>query len=85
MTAAEVPDVMSRLPDCAGEASDAVSASTKEKNGRCSQIVKSAGRRLPSNLGIRIKIMGHDRSCGTMGKQFGRTSMSRIIVGTKTR
>ena len=40
MTAADVFDVSSRLPDCAGEASDVVSAYTK-KNGRCSQIVKN--------------------------------------------
>ena len=32
MTAAKIMDIISRLPDCAGQAADA-------KNGRCSQII----------------------------------------------
>ena len=34
MTAAEVWDVTARLPDCGGQAADAVSANTKVKIGR---------------------------------------------------
>ena len=36
MTAAKVMDVFSRLPGCAGQAADAVSAHTTGQNGRCS-------------------------------------------------
>ena len=39
MTAAKVMDIISRLPGCAGQAADAVSAYTQVKNGRCSQII----------------------------------------------
>ena len=35
MTAARVMDIISRLPGCAGQAADAVSAYTQVKNGRC--------------------------------------------------
>ena len=38
MTAAEVMDVVARLPECDGQAADAVSAYTHVKNGRRSQI-----------------------------------------------
>ena len=37
MTAATVMDVAARLPDCAGQAADAVSAYTQVKNGGCSE------------------------------------------------
>ena len=37
MTAAKVMDMISRLPGCAGQAADAVSAYTQVKNGRCSK------------------------------------------------
>ena len=38
VTAAKVMDIISRLPGCARQAADAVSADTQEKNGRCSKI-----------------------------------------------
>ena len=42
MSAAKVMDIISRLPGCAGQAADAVSAKTHVKNGRCSQIVQNS-------------------------------------------
>ena len=36
MTAAKVMDIISRLPRCAGQEADAVSACTQVKDGRCS-------------------------------------------------
>ena len=42
MTAAKVMDIISRLPGCAGQAGDAVSAYTQVKNGRCSKIIESS-------------------------------------------
>ena len=41
MTAAKIIDIMSRLPGCAGQAADAVSAYTS-KNGRCSEITDNS-------------------------------------------
>ena len=38
MTAAKVMDIISRLPGCAGQAADAVSAYTRVKNGGCTHI-----------------------------------------------
>ena len=38
MTAAKVSDIIFRLPGCAGQAADAVSAKTQENNGTCSKI-----------------------------------------------
>ena len=37
MTAAKVMDVIARLPDCDGQAADAISAYTLVKNGGCSK------------------------------------------------
>ena len=42
MTAAKVMDIISRLPGCAGEAADAVSAYTHGNNGGCSQIIDNS-------------------------------------------
>ena len=42
MTAAEVMDIISRLPGCAGQAAGAVSAYTQVKNGRCSHIIENS-------------------------------------------
>ena len=42
MTAAKVMDIISRLPGCAGQAADAISACTPGTNGRCSQIIENS-------------------------------------------
>ena len=41
MTATKVMDIIFRLPGCAGQAADAVSAYTQE-NGGCSQIIENS-------------------------------------------
>ena len=59
MIAVKVFDVISRLSDCAGGASDVVSADTRGKQGRCSKMVKITGRKMPSNLDTpKLQIMG---------------------------
>ena len=42
MTAAKVMDIISRLPGCAGQAADAVSAYHSGQNGRCSKIIENS-------------------------------------------
>ena len=42
MTAAKVMDIISRLPGCAGQAADAVSAFSQVKNGECTQITENS-------------------------------------------
>ena len=42
MTAAKIMEIISRLPGCAGQAADAVSAHTQVKNGGCSQIIENS-------------------------------------------
>ena len=42
MTAAKVMDIISRLPGCAGQAANAVSAYTQVENGRCSKITENS-------------------------------------------
>ena len=70
MTAAKVMDILSRLPGCAGQAADAVSA-YPGKNGRCSQIVKN------SQIGVSRHL---DSSTATQMAeimvQYGRSSCS---------
>ena len=54
MTAASVMDIISRLPGCAGQAADAVSAYTQVKNGRCSQIIKQIPKSECPDIWIRL-------------------------------
>ena len=42
MTAAKVMDIISRLPGCARQAADAVSAYTQVTSGRCLQMIKNS-------------------------------------------
>ena len=42
MTAAKVMEIISRLPGCAGQAADAVSAYTQVKIGGCTQIIENS-------------------------------------------
>ena len=46
MTAAQVMDVIPKLPDCVGQAADAVSACTQVKNGRRSKITEHSKVRM---------------------------------------
>ena len=49
MTAAKIMDIISRLPGCALQGADAVSAHTQGKNGRCLVVFKI------SQFGVRHK------------------------------
>ena len=42
MTAAKVMDIISRLPGCAGQAADAVSAYTQVQNGRHTKMIENS-------------------------------------------
>ena len=91
MTAAKVSDVIARLPDCAGEASDAFSAYTQVKMKDASAVVRLTEAGMSTNLDThttisKLQIMGQDdRSCGSTGQKLVRTSTSRVIVETQTR
>ena len=71
MTAAKVMDVIARLPDCDGQAADAVSAYTQVKNGGCSQIAQNSKVRVSGCMDTSsttqvVQIMvKHRRSCGS--------------------
>ena len=71
MTAANVMDIISRLPACAGQAADAVSAFFQITKGRCSKIIENTKIGMPRHL---------DSSTTTqMAKimvQYGRPSCS---------
>ena len=61
MTAAKVMDIISRLPGCAGQAADAVSAYTKVKP-RCSKITENSQNRNAPDIWIRLprhKLQNH--------------------------
>ena len=53
MTAAKIMDIISRLPGCAGQAADAVSAYTQVINGGCSQLLKIPKSECP-DIWIRV-------------------------------
>ena len=50
MTAAKVMDIISRIPGCAGQAADAVSAYTQVKNGRCINVTENSKVRMSRYL-----------------------------------
>ena len=52
MTAAKVMDIISRLPGCAGQATDAISVLYPGKNGRCSQIIEKFPNRSVQTFGF---------------------------------
>ena len=87
MTAAEIMDIISRLPGCDGQAADAVSAHTQVKMERCSQIFQNSkigvSRHLDSSTTTQLaKIMVQYRrpSCSSWTESV-RSSFGRTIVG----
>ena len=50
MTAAKVMDVIPRLPDCDGQAADAISAYSQLKNGGCSKVAQNSEVRMSGCL-----------------------------------
>ena len=71
MTAAKVMDIISRLPGCAGQAADAVSACTHVKNGRCSKNIEN------SQIGMsRLLDSSTTTQMAKIMVQYGRPSRS---------
>ena len=90
MTAAIVMDIISRLPGCAGQAADAVSAFFPSQNGGCSQIIENSkigiSRQLDSSTtsqmaNIMVQYGRPSRSSWTKSvwSSFGRTVMGKAI------
>ena len=69
MTAAQVRDTLSRLPRCAGQASDAVSAYTQVKMER-SKIVQTAGIGMLGCFGF-VYLDPVGQNCWTKFKNMG--------------
>ena len=89
MTAAKVMDIISRLPECSGQAADAVSAFTP-KNGRCSKFFENSkigmSRHLDTSTTTQMaKIMvqygrpSRSSWAKSLRSSFGRTVMGRAI------
>ena len=87
MTAAKVMEMISRLPGCAGQAADAVSAYTQVKNGRCSKINEHSkigmSRFLDSSTTTQMaKIMvQYGRPSRSSWAKFVRSSFGRTNIG----
>ena len=87
MTAATVMDIISRLPGCAGQAADAVSAQDPSQNGRCSKIVENfkigMSRHMDSSTTSHMaKIMvQYGRSSRSSWKESVRSSFGRTLMG----
>ena len=90
MTATKVMVSISRLPGCAGEAADAVSAYTQAKNGKCSKIIEYSkigmSRHLDSSTTtqmakIVVQYRRQSRSPWTKSvwSSFGRTVAEKAI------
>ena len=52
MTAAKVMDIISRLPGCTGQATDAVYAETQVKKSGCTQIIQKFPNRSVQTFGF---------------------------------
>ena len=87
MTAAKIIDIISRLPGCAGQAADAVSAYTQVKMGRCSQIIENSkigmSRHLESSTTTQMAkiIVQYGRPSRSSWTKSVRSSFGRTIVG----
>ena len=87
MTAAKVMDSISRLPGCAGQAADAVSAYTQVKNGRCSKIIENSRVRILRYLDTSTKtqmaqiMVQYGRSSRSSRKEFVRSPAGTIFMG----
>ena len=72
MTAAKVMDVIAKLLDCDGQAADAVSAYTREKNGGRPKVAKKAKSQNVQMYGY----VFHD----TRGQNLGQTLKTRWFL-----
>ena len=81
MTAAKVMDIISRLPGCAGQAADAVSACTQVEMEYAPKLLKIPKSECP-DIWIRLPRHKWPKSWSSMedpGVPFGRTVMGKAI------
>ena len=95
MTAAKVLDIISRFPDCDGQAADAVSAYTQVKKGRCSQIIENSqigmSRHLDSStttqmaqVMVQYRRPSRGRPSRSSWAKSVRSSFGRVVMGKAT-
>ena len=87
MTAAMAMDVIARLPDCGGQARDAVSAKTQEKLENALRLFKIPKSECP-DLWIRLPPKwpkSWANVCGSSREKFIRTPITRIVMGKTIR
>ena len=91
MTAAKVMDIMSRLPGCAGQAADAVSAYTQVKMEDAPTLLKISKSecpdiliRLPKHKMTKIMVQYGRPSCSSCPESV-RSSSGRAVVGKAIR
>ena len=87
MTAAKIMDIISRLPGCAGQAADAVSANTQVKMEGAPTLLKKTKVRMSRYLDTsteaqmaKIMVQYGRSSCSSWAESV-RSSLSRTIVG----
>ena len=91
MTTAKVVDVIARLPGCAGQAADAVSACTLVKNGRCTDVIENSNVRMSRHLDSSTttqmaKVMvQHGRPSRSYWAKSVRSSSGRTMMGKAIR
>ena len=85
-TAAKVMDVIARLPDCVGQAADAISAYTQEKLEDAVRLLKIPKSECP-DIWIRLpRHKGqHRRPTGSFCKKCGRPSTCGTLTGEASR
>ena len=66
MTAAKIMDIISRLPDCDGQAAGRSISLYPRKNGRCSQIIENSKNRSVQTFGFRLPRHNWPKSWSSM-------------------
>ena len=91
MTAAKVMDIISRLPQCAGQAADAVSVYTQVKIGRCTEAIENSkvgmSRYLDTSTETQMAqiMVQYGRASRSSWTESVRSSFGRTIVGKAIR
>ena len=91
ITAAKVMDIKSRLPGCAGQAADAVSAYTQVKMEDAPSLLKNSKIRMSRFLDTSTKaqmakiMVQYGRSSPSSRKEFVRSSFGKTIMGKAIR
>ena len=91
MTSLKVMDIISRLPGCAAQAADAVSAYTQVQNGRCTDVIKKSKVRMSRFVDTSTKtqmakiMVQYGRPSHSLIAKFVRSSFGRTIVKGNSR